>query len=113
MSTLASNQLHESRVRYISVVYACGHIRQVKVSPAISDAYLREIRREAKQRLCSTCRTVAAVKALNVALPAGAPEVIDEKINDVGRGGGLEGEGAKDGETQEEIFAERPMTNNQ
>jgi hypothetical protein len=63
MSTLASDRLHGSRVRYISVVYACGHIRQVKVSPAISDAYLREIRREAKRLSCSNCQTTAATKA--------------------------------------------------
>ena len=63
MSTFASDRLHEARVRYISVVYACGHCHQVKVSPAISDAYMREIRREAKRLLCAGCRVAAACKA--------------------------------------------------
>jgi hypothetical protein len=63
MSTLVSKATHASRVKFIAVVFQCGHTSSIKVAPAISAQFVRQIRREAKQRLCSSCRKVAAVKA--------------------------------------------------
>ena len=48
MSTIVSEATHASRVRYLRRRHACGHTAEVKVSPTISAAYVREIRREAK-----------------------------------------------------------------
>jgi hypothetical protein len=63
MSTFEGRATHASRVKFIAVVYQCGHTASIKVAPATSDQFVRQIRREAKQRLCPGCRTVAAVKA--------------------------------------------------
>jgi hypothetical protein len=63
MSTIVSSAMHASRVKYIDVVYACGHTVSLKVSPTISADYIREIRREAKVSLCQVCRTSAGSKA--------------------------------------------------
>jgi hypothetical protein len=63
MSAIQNKASHASRVKYLEVVNACGHITEVKVSPTICDAYVREIRREAKRLLCAGCRATAANKA--------------------------------------------------
>jgi hypothetical protein len=63
MSTIVSLATHASRVKFLEVVNACGHTVEVKVSPSISAAYIREIRREAKRLLCAGCRAAAANKA--------------------------------------------------
>lgn len=70
MSTIVSSALHGSRVKYIAVVYACGHTVSLKVSPTISADYICEIRREAKVSPCQVCRTSAARRPVMASKPA-------------------------------------------
>ena len=63
MSTMVSKATHASRVKYIDVIYACGHTANVKVSPTVGAKLVREIQREAKRDNCGSCRIIAANKA--------------------------------------------------